>query len=122
MFRSIEAEHGKPVVLSGSIIPDPPAEELDPEWRSWLDRHPENSVIFCSFGSETRLEEEQIRELSLGLELTKILVLNSSKEGNNIGVVLPEGFEERVKGQGMVRTGQWVPQQHILGHPSVGCI
>ncbi|CAJ1961810.1 unnamed protein product [Sphenostylis stenocarpa] len=33
---------------------------------------------------------------------------------------LPEGFNERTKGRGMVR-GDWVQQQLILSHPSVGC-
>ncbi|KAK8481848.1 hypothetical protein V6N11_000027 [Hibiscus sabdariffa] len=32
---------------------------------------------------------------------------------------LPEGFQERVKGRGLVH-GAWVPQQLILRNPSVG--
>ncbi|XVE50161.1 hypothetical protein DITRI_Ditri01bG0139900 [Diplodiscus trichospermus] len=33
---------------------------------------------------------------------------------------LPEGFQERVQGRGLVHGG-WVPQELLLNHPSVGC-
>ncbi|KAL1346038.1 hypothetical protein AAHE18_08G160200 [Arachis hypogaea] len=41
-------------------------------------------------------------------------------EFDSIEQVLPEGFKERVEGNGVVYDG-WVQQQLILEHPSVGC-
>lgn len=82
--------------------------------------------MFCSFGSETFLTQEQIRELALGLELTGLpflLVLNFPAKVNAkvaLEDALPAGFSERTKDKGVVHVG-WVPQQLILGHKSVGC-
>ncbi|CAA7049103.1 unnamed protein product [Microthlaspi erraticum] len=42
------------------------------------------------------------------------------KGAKTIQEALPEGFEERVKGRGVV-WGGWVQQPLILAHPSVGC-
>ncbi|CAN6842230.1 unnamed protein product [Brassica oleracea] len=42
------------------------------------------------------------------------------KGAKTIQEALPEGFEERVKGRGVV-WGEWVQQPLILAHPSVGC-
>ncbi|XLR06879.1 hypothetical protein S83_034817 [Arachis hypogaea] len=39
---------------------------------------------------------------------------------DSVGDALPEGFEERVKGRGIVYGG-WIQHQLILEHPSVGC-
>ncbi|KAK2350967.1 cyanidin 3-O-galactoside 2''-O-xylosyltransferase FGGT1 [Trifolium repens] len=39
---------------------------------------------------------------------------------DSIEEAIPEGFNERVKGKGIVY-GSWIQQQLILEHPSVGC-
>ncbi|KAJ6923601.1 anthocyanidin-3-O-glucoside rhamnosyltransferase-like [Populus alba x Populus x berolinensis] len=93
----IRTQFKKPVLLTGPLVPDPPSGVLDEKWANWLGQFPAKSVIFCSFGSETFLNHDQIKELVLGLELT-----------------------ERVKGRGVLHTG-WVQQQLILAHSSVGC-
>ncbi|MQM12376.1 hypothetical protein Taro_045293 [Colocasia esculenta] len=126
----VEAQYDKPVLLAGPVVPEPLEGELEPRWAKWLDGFPAGSVIFCSFGSETVLTEEGIRELALGLELTGLpffLVLNFPKGGDDsadamqtLRKKLPEGFEERVKGTGVVHSG-WVQQRHIMTHPAVGC-
>ncbi|KAA8517139.1 hypothetical protein F0562_017432 [Nyssa sinensis] len=93
----------------------------------WLDKQAPNSVIFVSFGTTTSLSDEQIKELAIGLEKSEqkfIWVLRDADKGDVLeGEVrraeLPEGFEERVEGKGMV-VRDWAPQLEILGHPSTG--
>ncbi|OVA05706.1 UDP-glucuronosyl/UDP-glucosyltransferase [Macleaya cordata] len=122
----VKTQYEKPVLLAGPVVPEPPKDQLEEKWAKWLGTFPSKSVVFCSFGSETFLKDEQIKELVLGLELSGLpffVVLNfpageDSKE--KLKSALPEGFEERVKGKGVVHTG-WVQQQLILAHDSVGC-
>ncbi|KAF9604867.1 hypothetical protein IFM89_011149 [Coptis chinensis] len=69
------------------------------------------------------LTKDQFQELILGLELTGSPFLVRLKPPIGVETVdeaLPEGFEERVRGRGIVHGG-WVQQQLILSHPSVGC-
>ncbi|KMS97086.1 hypothetical protein BVRB_7g178680 [Beta vulgaris subsp. vulgaris] len=117
----------KPLFSAGPAVPLPPTGALDKKWESWLGKFPEKTVIFCNFGSETYLNDDQIKELTLGLELTGLpffLVLNfgtrSIDATNKLEDSLPENFRERIKDRGVVHTG-WVQQQHILAHKSVGC-
>ncbi|KAF3619227.1 Zeatin O-xylosyltransferase [Capsicum annuum] len=97
------------------------------ECLEFLDKQDVNSVIFVSFGSTTTLSQEQINELALGLEQSNhrfIWVLrkgsdNKEKLREKDGKIeLPDGFEERVKGRGMVVN--WAPQLDILRHSSTG--
>ncbi|KAL8225023.1 hypothetical protein R6Q57_017580 [Mikania cordata] len=116
----------KPIFLLGPMVPEPYSGELDEKWASWLSQFEAKSVIYCSFGSETFLTDEQIRELALGLELTGLpffLVLNfpaNHDKSAELKRTLPDGFMERVKGKGVVHSG-WVQQRHLLAHESVGC-
>ncbi|TXG53090.1 hypothetical protein EZV62_022259 [Acer yangbiense] len=122
----IKSQYQKPVLLTGPLVPEPPSGELEEKWAKWLDKFPAKSVIFCSFGSETFLSNDQIKELALGLELTGLpffLVLNfpaNADAQTELDRALPEGFMERVKNKAVVHTG-WVQQQLILAHSSVGC-
>lgn len=116
----------KPVLCSGVLVPEPSMEVLDEKWTKWLDNFPTKSVVLCSFGSETFLSDDQIKELAIGLELTSlpfILVLNFPSNLNaevELGRALPKGFVERVKNRGIVHSG-WLQQQLVLNHSSVGC-
>ncbi|GAU26627.1 hypothetical protein TSUD_102340 [Trifolium subterraneum] len=59
----------------------------------------------------------------LGSVYGKPSLLSALKPPNgfdSIEEALPEGFNERVKGKGIVY-GSWIQQQLILEHPSVGC-
>lgn len=120
----IEKHFGKPVILAGPVIPDPPpASTLEERWAKWLNSFEAKEVIFCSFGSECVLGKEQFEELLLGLELTGMPFLAALKPPlglEKIEDLLPGGFSERTKGRGVVYGG-WVQQQLIMGHTSVGC-
>lgn len=122
----VQKELEKPVLVSGPLVPEPSTDVLEEKWTKWLDGFPANSVILCSFGSETFLSDDQISELATGLELTGlpfILVLNFPSNLNaeaELERALPKGFIERVKNRGVVHTG-WLQQQLILKHSSVGC-
>ncbi|KAG2561851.1 hypothetical protein PVAP13_8KG274600 [Panicum virgatum] len=119
------AQIGKPL-LAGPVVPEPPRGELEERWSSWLSSFPENAVVFASFGSETFPPAAAARGLLHGLEATNrpfLVVLNFPKGADaeaEIAARVPPGFEQRVKGRGVLHTG-WVQQQHILQHPSVGC-
>ncbi|KAF8652228.1 hypothetical protein HU200_062863 [Digitaria exilis] len=94
----------------------------------WLDRQPARSVIFVSFGSGGALPEEEMSELTLGLELSGQrflwVVRSPSTEGsvsanyydaeskNDPLAYLPEGFVERTKG-----LGSWC---QVLAHEGTG--
>ncbi|XP_060212987.1 zeatin O-glucosyltransferase-like [Lycium barbarum] len=96
----------------------------------FLDKQDVNSVIFVSFGTTTTLPQEQVKELALGLEQSNhkfLWVVRESdrrvdmenSEERHEKIELPEGFEERVEGRGMV-VRSWAPQLEILGHLSTG--
>ncbi|KAJ3671917.1 hypothetical protein LUZ60_007996 [Juncus effusus] len=116
----------KNLLLAGPLVSDSPKGELVSYWLNRLAKFPKGSVIFSSFGSETFLSEEGAKELLLGLKMSGfpfIVVLNFSKgedQNEMLKKIIPDGFEERVRGRGLVQCG-WVPQQLILRHESVGC-
>ncbi|PIM99396.1 UDP-glucuronosyl and UDP-glucosyl transferase [Handroanthus impetiginosus] len=93
----------------------------------WLDKQEPKSVVYISFGTSTSLSDEQIKEMALGLEQSKvkfIWVLRDADKGNIFDgqdrrAELPEGFEERTEEMGLV-VRDWAPQPQILAHPSTG--
>ncbi|KAL7615725.1 hypothetical protein Lser_V15G04153 [Lactuca serriola] len=94
------------------------------ECLQWLDKQPANSVIYVSFGTTTTFTADQIRELAIGLErsgerfIWVVRPVDMGVEEHGL-VELPEGFEERVKGRGVVER-RWAPQLEILGHVATG--
>ncbi|VFQ92309.1 unnamed protein product [Cuscuta campestris] len=90
----------------------------------WLDRKPERSVLYISFGSQNSISASQMMELALGLEDSgKPFIwairppVGFDPKGEFRAEWLPEGFEERE--QGLVIHG-WAPQLEILWHRSTG--
>ncbi|KAI3472217.1 hypothetical protein Pfo_029705 [Paulownia fortunei] len=93
----------------------------------WLDKQAPRSVIYVSFGTTTSFTNEEARELAMGLEQSKqkfIWVLRDADKadifaGETRRIELPEGFEERLQGDGVV-VRDWAPQLEILAHKSTG--
>ncbi|KAL4558039.1 hypothetical protein LXL04_036235 [Taraxacum kok-saghyz] len=93
----------------------------------WLDLQPPSSVVYVSFGTTTTFTDEQITEMAIGLERSQqrfIWVVRAADKGDVFDgeakmADLPNGFEERVEGRGLVVRG-WAPQIEILGHVATG--
>ncbi|GMN31665.1 hypothetical protein TIFTF001_003356 [Ficus carica] len=101
---------------------------------SWLDKQPNGSVMFVSFGSGGTLSHEQLTELAFGLETSGqrfIWVVKSPNEKSSEAAFfslkstknpldyLPTGFLERTKDVGLV-VESWAPQVQVLSHDSTG--
>ncbi|XXG43611.1 hypothetical protein AAC387_Pa01g3599 [Persea americana] len=96
----------------------------------WLDKQPPRSVLYISFGTLSSLSKDQVPELAKGLERSGqrfIWVLREADRGDIFSKEeeeketngLPEGFEKRVRGVGVV-VRDWAPQLEILAHRSTG--
>ncbi|KAJ0247286.1 UDP-glucosyl transferase 73B2 [Hirschfeldia incana] len=90
------------------------------ECLKWLDSKKPDSVVYISFGSVASITNEQLMEIAAGLEAsgTSFIWVVRKKTGEK-EEWLPEGFEERVKGRGMIIRG-WAPQVLILDHQATG--
>ncbi|KEH42125.1 putative flavonol 7-O-beta-glucosyltransferase [Medicago truncatula] len=93
------------------------------QYVKWLDSWPENSVIYACLGSLNRVTPKQLIEFGLGLEATNRPFIWVVRKAYMWGEVekwlLEDGFEERVKGRGILVKG-WVPQVLILSHKAIG--
>ncbi|GAB2209379.1 hypothetical protein Droror1_Dr00026592 [Drosera rotundifolia] len=119
----LASQYNKPVFLTGPVLPEPKESQLESHWSEWLGKFAPGSVIFCAFGSQFILDKNQFQELLSGFESTGLpflLALKPPTGCSTIEEAFPKGFEERVKGRGLVHGG-WVQQPLILSHPSVGC-
>ncbi|ESQ38525.1 hypothetical protein EUTSA_v10028656mg [Eutrema salsugineum] len=120
----IEKHCKKRVLLTGPMFPEPDeTKQLEEKWSNWLSGFEPDSVVFCALGTQVVLQKDQFQELCLAMELTGLPFLLAVKPPRGISTIqeaLPDGFEERVKGRGVV-WGGWVQQELILSHPSVGC-
>ncbi|KAL9274706.1 putative UDP-rhamnose:rhamnosyltransferase 1 [Drosera capensis] len=121
--------HAKPVLPTGFLTPSIQGvvsreNHDEKEWqfaKQWLDKHGKGSVLYITLGSEVTPSQQMLNELANGLELSKVpflWALRKPKVGET-SLELPDGFEERTRGQGLVWRS-WAPQVLILKHESVG--
>ncbi|XP_009623238.1 UDP-glycosyltransferase 91A1 [Nicotiana tomentosiformis] len=127
-LKVLENIHQKPVFPVGQL----PTTSYEDDsttmdaWRSiklWLDMQEKGKVVYVAFGSEAKPSQNELTEISLGLEksgLPFFWVLRTKRgESDDELIRLPEGFEERTKERGIVCTS-WAPQLKILSNDSVG--
>ncbi|KAM6557512.1 hypothetical protein CsatB_004531 [Cannabis sativa] len=136
-IKALQANEGMvPIFPVGPIVQIGPTNTNGAEYcLSWLDKQPSRSVLYVSFGSGGTLSSDQMTELAFGLEMSgqKFLwvVRKPDNESANAAYlkdgqsqfeatdVLPKGFLERTKGQGLVMQS-WAPQTLVLSHDSTG--
>ncbi|CAN6883929.1 unnamed protein product [Brassica oleracea] len=98
----------KPVFPTG-FLPPPVSEDHeddgDATWariKEWLDKQRLNSVVYVSLGTEASLLREELAELALGLEKSKVPFFWALRnEPTRSEPLIPDGFEERVGGRGL---------------------
>ncbi|KAL3614235.1 hypothetical protein CASFOL_042309 [Castilleja foliolosa] len=92
------------------------------ECLTWLDSKKPDSVVYVCFGSMANFTPAQLQETAAGLEASGqdfIWVVRRGKHEEKNEDWLPQGYEERTKGKGLIIRG-WAPQVMILDHPSIG--
>ncbi|KAK4707733.1 hypothetical protein R3W88_028658 [Solanum pinnatisectum] len=95
-------------------------DEKNESWisiKEWLDEEPKGSMVYIALVSEVMVGLNEINELASGLELSGNR--KPSKSRNIDRIVLPDDFDKRSKGQGIVWKS-WAPQLKILIHDSIG--
>uniref|UniRef100_A0A803KXB7 Glycosyltransferase n=1 Tax=Chenopodium quinoa TaxID=63459 RepID=A0A803KXB7_CHEQI len=123
-LQLLEKLHRKPVIPVGlfPISEEEGKRENDDTWQSikgWLNSHTNDSVVYVALGSEFSPSQNEIIELALGLELSRLPFFWALQKQAYKPLELPDGFEERTRDQGLVWTN-WAPQSQILAHDSVG--
>ncbi|KAL5058253.1 hypothetical protein RYX36_029857 [Vicia faba] len=95
------------------------------ELLNWLNSKPNESVLYVSFGSLTRLSHEQIVEIAYGLQNSShnFIWVVREKDKDDDGEGFLQGFEERMKesNKGYI-IWNWAPQLLILDHHATGGI
>ncbi|XP_016549607.2 putative UDP-rhamnose:rhamnosyltransferase 1 [Capsicum annuum] len=124
-LKLLEDMHGIPVIPTGlmpPIVDKGSSDEKNESWisiKEWLDEKSKGSVVYVALGSEVTVGQSEIDELALGLELSGLSFFWVLRKTLESGLKLPDGFEERTKGRGVVWKS-WAPQLKILSHDSVG--
>ncbi|XP_062024343.1 UDP-glucose flavonoid 3-O-glucosyltransferase 7-like [Rosa rugosa] len=90
------------------------------ECLKWLDSKKPHSVVYISFGSIICFADCQLLEIAIGLEASgQDFIWVVKKEKKDEEDWLPEGFEKRTEGKGLI-IRDWAPQVLILEHEAIG--
>ncbi|GAV74510.1 UDPGT domain-containing protein [Cephalotus follicularis] len=105
-----------PTISSTSIL------EEDATCISWLNKQVPKSVIYVSFGSVAKMNENELLETAWGLANSEQPFLWVVRPGLVRDVdwldLLPKGFAERIGERGCIV--KWAPQKEVLAHVAVG--
>uniref|UniRef100_A0A2N9EU53 Glycosyltransferase n=1 Tax=Fagus sylvatica TaxID=28930 RepID=A0A2N9EU53_FAGSY len=74
----------------------------------WLDSKKPNSIVYVCFGSVANFNDAQLFEIALGLEASGqefIWVVRREKDDEGREEWLPEGYEKRMEGKGLIIRG-----------------
>ncbi|CAL1410139.1 unnamed protein product [Linum trigynum] len=115
------AWHIGPVSLGSSNRGSKNRGNDDQECLKWLDTKDPDSVIYICFGSMVNFGAAQLKEIAEGLESSgqHFIWVVRKNPGDPNEDWLPEGFEERTAGRGLIIRG-WAPQVRILEHEAIG--
>nr|BBK15465.1 UDP-glycosyltransferase [Polygala tenuifolia] len=120
--------YGKPVIPVGELpTTDYNNGDDDNEtWllmNDWLDQQKKGTVVYIAFGTESKPTQEELNEIALGLEKSELpffwVFRARCGEYDPNALKLPDGFEKRTKGRGLVWTS-WAPQLKIIAHEAIG--
>jgi hypothetical protein len=93
------------------------------ECLKWLGSKKPNSVVYICFGSMANFTASQLKEIAAGLESSGHqfiwVVRRNKKSQEDKEDCLPEGFEERMEGKGLIIIGRAL-QVLILDHEAIG--
>ncbi|KAK1559583.1 hypothetical protein Q3G72_016056 [Acer saccharum] len=93
------------------------------ECLKWLNSKKPDSVVYICFGSGANFNSDQLMEIAMGIEASGQdfiwVVRKDKKDEDGDEDWLPEGFEKRMEGKGLIIRG-WAPQVLILEHESIG--
>ncbi|PKA52985.1 UDP-glycosyltransferase 89B1 [Apostasia shenzhenica] len=84
----------------------------------WLDSCPPRSVVYVCFGSQFTPQQAVAAAIAAALEASGARFVWVVNRGVEAAAVVPEGFDGRVAGRGLVVRG-WAPQTAALRHDSV---
>ncbi|KAG4191645.1 hypothetical protein ERO13_A07G107833v2 [Gossypium hirsutum] len=84
----------------------------------YIDYEP-GSVVLVSFRSDLFISKEDMEEIAMGLELSKICFIWAVGFQGGYNTALLEGFSKRFEKRGLM-VQRWVPKAKILSHSSIG--
>ena len=104
-----------------------PSSILQDQVMAWLDScQQDKSVVYVGFGSQITLTKQQMKAVASALEGSGVRFIwavkdpmKRAEDGDDDQSMIPNGFEDRVTGKGLVIKG-WAPQVAILRHRAVG--